>query len=74
MANKHRNKEINMNGWMVFLIIALVMGVIVSNLLLLKQSAKMKIPESVLKSIATKKQAEQLAKNTAVNKKKPTEE
>ncbi|PKF61018.1 DUF2897 domain-containing protein [Psychromonas sp. psych-6C06] len=47
-----------MNGWLIFLIISLVLGIIISNLLLLKQSAKIKIPESVLKSIAERKEAE----------------
>ncbi|WP_022941481.1 DUF2897 family protein [Psychromonas hadalis] len=57
-----------MNGWGVFLIIALVLGIIISNLMLLKQSAKIKIPERILKEIAEKKQAEKLKQEN----KKPT--
>jgi len=59
-----------MNGWLIFLIISLVLGVIVSNLLLLRDSAKNKIPEHILKSIAEKKIAEELE----VGKKKPTDD
>lgn len=59
-----------MNGWLIFLIIALVLGIIVSNLMLLKQSAKIKIPESVLKEISEKKQAEKLKEEN----KKPTDD
>lgn len=44
-------------GWVIFIII-LVLGVIVSNLLLLKQTANMKIPDDVLKAIKEKKQRE----------------
>lgn len=58
-----------MNGWWVFLIIALVLGIIISNLLLLKHSAKMKVPDHILKSIAQKKREE---KQQAENK-KPTD-
>lgn len=44
-------------GWVIFIII-LVLGVIVSNLLLLKQTVNMKIPDDVLKAIKEKKQRE----------------
>ena len=44
-------------GWVIFIII-LVLGIIVSNLLLLKQTANMKIPDDVLKAIKEKKQRE----------------
>jgi len=62
-----------MNGWLIFLIIALVLGIILSNLMLLKHSAKMEIPASVLKAIKERKQAEQL-KQQEEDKKKPTEQ
>lgn len=42
-------------GWVIFIIV-LVLGIIVSNLLLLKKTANMKIPDSVLKAIKDKKQ------------------
>ncbi|MEI6897697.1 MAG: DUF2897 family protein [Psychromonas sp.] len=64
-----------MNGWLVFLIISLVLGIIVSNLLLLKQSAKIKIPDSVLKAIKEKKLAEKVAQEVKQQPiKKPTDE
>lgn len=53
-----------MNGWMLFLIISLVLGIIIGNILLLKHSAKMKIPERVLKSIHEKKLAQEGKKPT----------
>lgn len=59
-----------MNGWLIFFIIALVLGFIASNLLLLKQSAKFKVPEKILKEIAERKRVEALNKN----KKKPNSE
>lgn len=34
-----------MSGWAVFLIIALVLGVIVSNIMLVKYTANMKMPD-----------------------------
>jgi len=66
-----------MNGWLIFLIIALVLGVILSNLMLLKQSAKLEIPADVIKAIKERKQAEQLQKQQEQEKqdtKKPTED
>ena len=60
-----------MNGWMLFLLIALVMGIILGNILLLKHSAKMKLPDSVLKAIEEKKEAERLAE---LESKKPTDD
>jgi len=66
-----------MNGWLIFLIIALVLGIILSNLLLLKQSAKLEIPADVIKAMKKRKQAEQLQKQQDQDKqdeKKPTEE
>lgn len=50
-----------MSGWTLFFIISLVLGVIVSNILLLKQTAKHKVPEHILKAIAERKKAEELA-------------
>jgi len=58
-----------MSGWMIFFIIAMVLGIIVSNLLLLKQSTKNKIPDHILKSIAKKKELEKMEAES----KKPTE-
>ncbi len=58
-----------MSGWMIFFIISLVLGIIVSNLLLLKQSAPKKIPDHILKKIAQKRQQEKLDAES----KKPTD-
>lgn len=60
-----------MNGWALFLLIAVVLGIIVGNLLLLKHSANMKLPEEVRQAIAKRKAAEALEKE---NKKKPTDD
>ncbi|MEL0628961.1 DUF2897 family protein [Psychromonas aquatilis] len=54
-------------GWII-VIITLVLGIILSNLLLLRKSAKIKIPEEVLKAIQEKKEKEALEQE---NKKKP---
>lgn len=67
-----------MSGWMLFLVIAFVLGIIVSNILLLKHSSKMKLPDSVLKAIEEKKieekkQAELLAEQKQKTK-KPTDD
>ena len=63
-----------MNGWLIFLIIAIVLGVILSNLLLLKQSAKHKIPDHIIKAVAARRLAEeQEAEKLNVQKKKPTD-
>ncbi|MFQ3176372.1 MAG: putative membrane protein affecting hemolysin expression [Psychromonas sp.] len=40
-----------MNGWAVALIIIFILGIIISNLLLLKKTANMKVPEAVLRAI-----------------------
>lgn len=42
-------------GWVIFIIV-LVLGIIVSNLLLLKKTAKTKIPDKVLDAIREKKE------------------
>jgi len=60
-----------MNGWALFLLIAVVLGIIVGNLLLLKQSAHMELPATVKQAIAKRKAAEALEKE---NKKKPTDD
>ncbi|MGB5443905.1 MAG: DUF2897 family protein [Psychromonas sp.] len=57
-----------MNGWALTLLITLVLGVVVSNLMLLKHSAKMKVPKSVLDAIQKKKQQ---ASQEEQQKKKP---
>ncbi len=51
-----------MSGWAIFLLIALVLGIVISNIMLLKHSAKMKLPESVKRAIEEKK----------IKEKKPT--
>ena len=64
-----------MNGWLIFLIIAIVLGVILRNLLLLKQSAKHKIPDHIIKSIAARRLAEeQEAEKLDAQNKKPTDD
>lgn len=45
-------------GWVIFIIV-LVLGIIVSNIILLKQSANMKIPDSVVKAMQEKKDREE---------------
>lgn len=54
-------------GWVTFIIV-LVLGIILSNILLLKQSAKMKVPDHVLKAIKEKQDKEQVEIDS---KKKP---
>jgi len=46
-------------GWVIFIVV-IVLGVILSNILLLKQSANMKLPDSVKKAIKDKKEKEAL--------------
>jgi uncharacterized membrane-anchored protein YhcB (DUF1043 family) len=58
-----------MNGWWVAVIIALVLGVIVGNLLLLKQTAKFKVPKEVIEAVKKRKE-----KEAQENKKKPTDD
>ncbi len=60
-----------MNGWAVTLLIALVLGVIVSNLMLLKHTAKMKVPQEILDVIQKKKEK---AIQEEKQKKKPNDE
>ncbi|WP_372880448.1 DUF2897 family protein [Psychromonas sp.] len=60
-----------MNGWAVTLLIALVLGVIVSNLMLLKHTAKMKVPKEILDAIQKKKEK---AIQEEKQKKKPNDE
>jgi uncharacterized membrane protein affecting hemolysin expression len=45
-----------MNGWAVTLIIVFILGIIISNLMLLKKTANMKVPESVLRAIKERKE------------------
>jgi len=45
-----------MNGWAVALIIIFILGIIIANLMLLKQTANMKVPEAVLRAIQEKKE------------------
>lgn len=44
-----------MSSWALFLLITFVLGIIVSNIMLLKHSAKMKLPDDVVRAIAEKK-------------------
>ncbi|WP_160061741.1 DUF2897 family protein [Psychromonas sp. L1A2] len=44
-------------GWVIFIIV-LALGIILSNILLLKKSANMKIPDSVVKAMQEKKDRE----------------
>ena len=45
-------------GWVIFIIV-LVLAIIVSNIILLKQSANMKIPDSVVEAMQKKKDREE---------------
>lgn len=45
-----------MNSWGLFLLIVLVLGIVIGNIMLLKHSANMKLPESVRKAIKDKKE------------------
>lgn len=47
-----------MNGWAVALIIIFILGIIIANIMLLKQTANMKVPESVLRAIQERKEKE----------------
>jgi len=44
-------------GWLIFIIV-LVLGIIISNILLLKQSANLKVPEKVKQAIKEKNERE----------------
>lgn len=48
-----------MNSWGLFLLIILILGIVVGNIMLLKHSANMKLPESVKKIIKKKNEEEQ---------------
>jgi len=54
-------------GWVIFIIV-FALGIILGNLLLLRKSAQMKVPESVIKAVKERQRKEQEAEN---NKKKP---
>ena len=43
-----------MSGWPLFLLIAFVLGIVISNIMLLKHSAIMKLPEDVIRLIEEK--------------------
>jgi uncharacterized membrane protein affecting hemolysin expression len=49
-----------MNGWAVALIIIFILGIIIANIMLLKQTANMKVPESVLRAIQERREKELL--------------
>ncbi|RBW45713.1 DUF2897 domain-containing protein [Psychromonas sp. B3M02] len=58
-------------GWVIF-IIFLVLAIILSNLLLLRKSAKMKVPDHVLKAIKEREAKEAAeAEKECEDKKKP---
>jgi competence protein ComGC len=58
-------------GWVIFIVV-IVLGIIISNILLLKQSANMKLPDSVVKAIEEKKAMERLEEEQQnTNSKKP---
>ena len=62
-----------MSGWTVFFIISIVLGIIVSNLLLLKQTAKTKIPDHIIKKVAERRKKEEEIEEQIQNaQKKPT--
>ena len=44
-----------MSGWVLFLLITFVLGIVISNILLLKHSANMKLPENVTRILEEKK-------------------
>jgi len=60
-----------MNGWWIAFIITLVLGVIVSNLMLLKYSAKFTVPKDVIEAVKKRNAKEAQQKD---HKKKPTDE
>lgn len=53
-----------MNSWGLFLLIILVLGIVLGNIMLLKHSANMKLPNSVKKNI----------QNRGKEEEKPTDE
>jgi hypothetical protein len=57
-------------GWVIFIVV-IVLGIIVSNILLLKQSANMKLPDSVVKAIEEKKALALLQEQQNADEKKP---
>lgn len=59
-----------MNGWAVALIIIFILGIIIANIMLLKQTANMKVPESVLRAIQERKEKE-LQEEEEQEKEKP---
>ena len=48
-------------GWVIFIIV-LVLGIVLSNILLLKKSANMEVPDSVKQAIKEKNEREALEK------------
>lgn len=58
-----------MSGWWVAAIIALVLGVIVSNLMLLKHTAKFKVSQDVIDAVKKRREKEKQQ-----GKKKPTDD
>lgn len=57
--------------WVIFFVVCFLIGTIVTNFTLLKQTEKMKLPDSVLKEI----EARRLAKQEKLqDKKKPTDD
>lgn len=61
-----------MNGWALFLLIVFVLGIVVSNIMLLKHSAKMKLPKNVMRIIEEKRIKASLVKNKKIKRVKKT--
>tara|TARA_R110001583_G_scaffold22377_3_gene83959 strand:- start:3910 stop:4104 length:195 start_codon:yes stop_codon:yes gene_type:complete len=63
-----------MNGWAVFFIIVFVLGIILSNILLLKQTAKTKVPDHIIKKVAERRAKEaEMEEQKEKQNKKPTD-
>lgn len=64
-----------MSSWALFLLITFVLGIVISNILLLKHSAKMKLPKNVMRAIEEKNRKASLEKmeQKKQTKKKPTD-
>ena len=57
-----------MSGWALFLLITFVLGIVISNILLLKHSANMKLPENVTRILEEKKMQAALKKTDSDKK------
>ena len=59
-----------MSNWALFLLITFVLGIVISNIMLLKHSAKMKLPDALVRKIAKNKKQQELKKQ----EKNPTDQ